>query len=358
MKKLCIALVTSLGIALTAGCGSSTEEAAEAPAAAPSAAPNLAEIHADDAGEKIGVTLDNYEVAESDLAFYNVTKLVGMNTLFHFPTGTFDLDNQTVVRMNRDTYYSAAVIDTTQGATLTIPETNGRYLSVMVVQNDHYIDQVFLEPGTHEITSDTDFAMVAMRIRANQSDPEDNEAIAALRAGVKLEVGGNASHVRPNYDMEQLVALRDELTVEGTKLGSLMGMQGAHGTIEPMMHLYGTAIGWGLLPDAQAQYLGSPKFNNDGCYMASYAAPPFNDPGFFSITMYDADGWIFTEDGILNEFNMTLNEDGSFDAYFGECGDVDNNLPTVEGWNYILRIYEPKLDELQDFRLPEMKKVS
>ena len=79
----------------------------------------------------------------------------------------------------------------------------------MVVQNDHYIDQVFLEPGTHEITSDTDFAIVAMRIRANQSDPGDDEAIAALRAGVKLEVGGNASHVRPNYDMEQLVALRD-----------------------------------------------------------------------------------------------------------------------------------------------------
>ena len=71
----------------------------------------------------------------------------------------------------------------------------------------------------------------------------------------------------------------------------------------------------------------------------------------------DADGWIYTEDGILNEFNMNLNEDGSFDAYFGECGDVDNNLPTVDGWNYILRIYEPKLDELQDFRLPEMKKV-
>ena len=144
MKKLFIALVASLGIALTAGCGSSTEEA---PAAAPSAAPNLAEIHADDAGEKISVTMDNYEEAESDLAFYNVTKLVGMNTFFHFPTGAFDLDNQTVVRMNRDTYYSAAVIDTTQGATVTIPETNGRYLSVMVVQNDHYIDQVFLDPA-------------------------------------------------------------------------------------------------------------------------------------------------------------------------------------------------------------------
>jgi len=358
MIKPLITAVLSLGIALTTACSPSSDQTAEAPPVAASEAPNFAAIHADDTGEKIPVTLENYEVAESDLAFYNVTKLVGMNTFFHFPTGAFDLDNQTVVRMNRDTYYSGAIIDTTQGATVTIPETNGRYLSVMVVQNDHYIDQVFLEPGTHEITSDTDFAMVAMRIRANQSEPGDDEAIAALRAGVKLAVGGNASHVRPNYDMEQLVALRDELTVEGTKLGTLMGMQGAHGTIEPMMHLYGTAIGWGLLPDAQAQYLGSPKFANDGCYMASYSAPPFNTPGFFSITIYDADGWIYTEDGILNEFNMSLNDDGSFDAYFGECGDVDNNLPTVEGWNYILRIYEPRLDELQEFRLPEMKKIS
>jgi len=358
MIKPLITAVLSLGIALTAACSPSSDQTAEAPPVAASEAPNFAAIHADDTGEKIPVTLENYEVAESDLAFYNVTKLVGMNTFFHFPTGAFDLDNQTVVRMNRDTYYSGAIIDTTQGATVTIPETNGRYLSVMVVQNDHYIDQVFLEPGTHEITSDTDFAMVALRIRANQSEPGDDEAIAALRAGVKLEVGGNASHVRPNYDMEQLVALRDELTVEGTKLGTLMGMQGAHGTIEPMMHLYGTAIGWGLLPDAQAQYLGSPKFANDGCYMASYSAPPFNTPGFFSITIYDADGWIYTEDGILNEFNMSLNDDGSFDIYFGECGDVDNNLPTVDGWNYILRIYEPRLDELQEFRLPEMKKIS
>jgi hypothetical protein len=358
MIKPLITAVLSLGIALTTACSPSSDQTAEAPPVAASEAPNFAAIHADDTGEKIPVTLENYEVAESDLAFYNVTKLVGMNTFFHFPTGGFDIDNQTVVRMNRDTYYSAAVIDTTQGATVTVPETNGRYLSVMVVQNDHYIDQVFLEPGTHEITSDTDFAMIAMRIRANQSEPGDDEAIAALRAGVKLEVGGNASHVRPNYDMEQLVALRDELTVEGTKLGTLMGMQGAHGTIEPMMHLYGTAIGWGLLPDAQAQYLGSPKFANDGCYMATYSAPPFNEPGFFSITIYDADGWIYTEDGILNEFNMSLNDDGSFDAYFGECGEVDNNLPTVEGWNYILRIYEPRLDELQDFRLPEMKKIS
>ena len=92
--------------------------------------------------------------------------------------------------------------------------------------------------------------------------------------------------------------------------------------------------------------------------MTSYSAPSFKDPGGFSITICDADGWMCSEDGILNECNMSLNEDGSFDARFGDCGDVENHLPTAEGWYYLLRIYEPKLEELQDFRLPEMKKIS
>ena len=38
-----------------------------------------------DSSELIPVTLENYEVAESDLAFYNITKLVGTNQFFHFP---------------------------------------------------------------------------------------------------------------------------------------------------------------------------------------------------------------------------------------------------------------------------------
>lgn len=66
--------------------------------------------------------------------------------------------------------------------------------------------------------------------------------------------------------------------------------------------------------------------------MTSYSAPSFKDPGGFSITICDADGWMYSEDGMLNECNMSLNEDGSFDARFGDCGDVENHLPTAEGW--------------------------
>ena len=103
-----------------------------------------------------------------------------MNTFFHFPTGAFDLNSQTVVRMNRDTYYSGAIIDTTQGATVTIPETNGRYLSVMVVQSDHYIDQVFLEPGTHEITSDWRHSATNVLVTPSEHGDEVNVRMRTL----------------------------------------------------------------------------------------------------------------------------------------------------------------------------------
>ncbi len=35
--------------------------------------------------DKVPVTEKNYKIAESDLAFQNITKLVGSNKWFHFP---------------------------------------------------------------------------------------------------------------------------------------------------------------------------------------------------------------------------------------------------------------------------------
>ena len=75
----------------------------------------------EEANVKIPVTLENYKVAESDLAFYNITKLAGTGKFFHFPVEEFDLDNQTVVRMNQDTVYCAAILSVSEGASITLP---------------------------------------------------------------------------------------------------------------------------------------------------------------------------------------------------------------------------------------------
>ena len=58
------------------------------------------------------------------------------------------LDKQSVIRMNRDTLYSLAIVDISAGATLTLPDAGSRYLSVMPVNQDHYVNRVFHEPGS------------------------------------------------------------------------------------------------------------------------------------------------------------------------------------------------------------------
>ena len=57
------------------------------------------------------------------------------------------VDQQTVIRMNRDTLYSFAVVDVAAGATLTVPDAGDRYLSVMAVNEDHHINRVFHDAG-------------------------------------------------------------------------------------------------------------------------------------------------------------------------------------------------------------------
>jgi hypothetical protein len=312
--------------------------------------------------DQIPVTLENYKVAESDFAFGGTVKLGGENKLIHLPVKEFDLSKQVVVRMNQDTVYSGAVVDVSKGASISLPKTDGRYMSAQITQNDHYVNDVFIGTGTYQIESDTDsdFVMVSVRTEIELNDPADAEKVVALQQAIKLNVEGDKVFKQPNYNMDQLVKLRVRLANEALALDSLNNMQGARGTVDDHLHLLGTAAGWGLLPDANARYIGYVQEGGDGtgCYRANYKIPPFNEPGFFSITMYDAEGWMFNEKAILNKNNITFNEDGSFDANFGECGNnAANNLPITKGWNFIMRVYEPKLDQLETYKLPTPVKV-
>ena len=134
------------------------------------------------AADKLAVTEDNYETAESDFTFNGVVGVIGTNK-WMFEKGLTPIDKQKVVRQNHDTIYSYYVADLSEGATVTVPETpDGRYISVMVVQNDHYIDQVFIKPGTYEVESQTDFAAIVARVQVNPFDPNDMEVVRDLQS--------------------------------------------------------------------------------------------------------------------------------------------------------------------------------
>ena len=53
------------------------------------------------------------------------------------------IDNQTVIRLNRDTLYSSAVFDLDAGpVTITLPDAGKRFMSLMMINQDHYVPAV------------------------------------------------------------------------------------------------------------------------------------------------------------------------------------------------------------------------
>ncbi|WP_454440605.1 DUF1254 domain-containing protein [Vibrio bathopelagicus] len=309
----------------------------------------------------VEITYDNYEVMESHEAISRIANLVGDNSFFHFRAVT-PLDNQTVVRMNQDTLYSGFVTDLSKGGEVTIPDLGDRYISVMVVLGDHYINQVFTSAGTHKIDADPEqtHGMIVVRTEVDANNPEDIKDVHRIQDGLIVESNSKTPYIQPQYDHDELLKWRAMFDEVSSRIGSLNDMQGARGEINPLMHRLGTATGWGLLPDASAQYVG---YTHDGgsteCSVATYDIPPFyNDEtrnGFFSITMYGSEGWMMNEKAILNKNNIQFNSDSTFTVHFGDCDGVSgvkNHLPVTEGWNFLVRVYEPKLDLMESYSLP------
>ena len=74
------------------------------------------------AANPIPVTADNFVRAETDLYFGSTVKEAGGTGKFHHNRAPTPIDRQLVIRMNRDTLYSAAVFDLDAGpVTVTLP---------------------------------------------------------------------------------------------------------------------------------------------------------------------------------------------------------------------------------------------
>jgi hypothetical protein len=65
----------------------------------------------------------------------------------------------------------------------------------------------------------------------------------------------------------------------------------------------------------------------------------------WSVTVYNADGYLEANDlGVnsYNNFSDKPNEDGSYTIRFGGDPESVNYLPITEGWNYAIRMYQPR----------------
>ena len=95
-------------------------------------------------GAPVKVSVDNFVRAETARMMTNLMTAGGGVNRFRHVRAPTPLDQQTVVRMNRDTLYSFAVVDLADGAVVTLPDAGARYLSLAVVNADHFTNRVIV----------------------------------------------------------------------------------------------------------------------------------------------------------------------------------------------------------------------
>ena len=311
------------------------------------------------------VTVANFVRAETDhMIRVNMQAFdIGIGTLMHVRNPTTP-DNQPVIRMNQDTLYSATMLDLAKPVTLTLPEAGGRYMSMHVVNQDHYMF-VEAKPGTYELTEElvgTRFAHVTIRTFVDILDPDDLAKAHAAQDAIEIAGGGDGPFEAPNWNTDDLAVARkalSDLAVLGFDASYAFGRKEE---VRPVDRLVGAAAGWGGLPQRAAMYIIAGVDANDGKTPHAVTVKDVPVDAFWSITVYNADGYLEANaQGVnsYNNFSAQPNEDGSITIHFGGCDDGRINcIPITPGWNYAVRMYEPRAEILDGtWRFPSPEPV-
>ena len=310
----------------------------------------------------VPVTLDNFPRAESDLYMGRTVKQGGVGKFEHVRTPAA-LDNQFVIRMNRDTLYSSAVFDLDAGpVTITLPDAGKRFMSMQIVNEDHYVTTVVYQPSSLTLTRDksgTRYVMAMVRTLADPNDPKDLDQVHALQDAIKVSVKNPGTFETPNWDEVSQTQVRDALLVLASHTDGFKNAFGRRDQVDPVKHLLGTAAGWGGNPDKDAAYSSITPAKNDGSTIYKLNVP-VNVPvdGFWSISVYNADGYFVKnpyDAYSINNITAKKAADGSVAVQFGGCeGNIPNCLPIMAGWNYTVRLYRPHPEILSGaWKFPE-----
>lgn len=301
---------------------------------------------------RIRVNVDNFVRAETDRMFADLQRDAGgINRLLHNREPA-SVEHQTVIRLNRDTLYSFVVVDVSAGAVVTVPESGKLYVSVMVVDQDHYVDRIFHDPGDYRLIADeftTSHAAVVVRILVDPTDSDDVRAVAALQDRFRIAAGSQTPFSSPDYDVQSMDETRTALLALARNLTDFDRMFGTRDSVDEVRHLIGTAAGWGGLPREEAAYVGVDPGLPVGEYELRVRDVPVD--GFWSVSVYNADGFFEPNEYqaySVNNITGIPGDDGSITVRFGGCADAErvNCIPVTEGWNYTVRLYRPRAEIL------------
>jgi hypothetical protein len=311
-----------------------------------------ASVFAADNDEVVLVNVDNYVRAETADQFDRALQApgAGLNKFHHFRIPVA-LDRQDVIRMNRDTLYSGSIVDISKGATLTIPDFDGRYMSVMILNENDYLNNSYDAPGTYQLTMeefDTPYVGVLSRVLVNAADPEDIKKANAWQDKLMIKAASAKPYTHPNYDKVSYKATYDALLQLASALPDYKRANGKKEDVSEVRHLLVAASGWGGLPEEEAIYVNVEPNLPVGAYQITVKDVPTD--AFWSVSVYNKEGF-FQENKYgaysVNNISGTPNKDGSFTIHFGGDPKSVNYLHITEGWNYLIRFYKPRKEILE-----------
>jgi para-nitrobenzyl esterase len=126
------------------------------------------------------------------------------------------IEAQDVVRMNRDTLYSSGVFDLEAApVTITLPDAGKRFMSLMVLSQDHYVIDTVYAPGRFTYDRDrigTRYAFLLVRTLANADNASDIAAASKLQDAIKVEQRAVGSFQVAQWDAASLAKARDALS--------------------------------------------------------------------------------------------------------------------------------------------------
>jgi hypothetical protein len=277
------------------------------------------------------------------------------------------IEHQPVIRGNRDTLYSSGVFDLDAGpVTVTLPEHGSRYMSLMMINQDEYCSMLVYDARPVTFSKDqvgTHYAMIGVRTLFAPGDPKDHDAAHRLQDAIKVEQpGGPGKFEVPKWDQASRDKLRAALVTLGETVPDSRRMFGSPQQVDPVLHLIGAAMAWGGNNEKDALYLNRNPAANDGKTVHRLVVKDVPVDGFWSISVYNAEGYFQKNDRdgySINNLTAKKDVDGSVVIQFGgDPGSTANVLPIVPGWNYMVRLYRPRSEILDGtWKFPQARVV-
>lgn len=364
MKGFCASLGVLILLLLTSACQqTSTPTPAAEKAGSTPPAPEPAAC-----SDCIPVTVENFPRAESDLYFASPIKQAGGIGKFYHYRETMPIAEQTVVRANRDTLYSAAIFDLDAApVTITLPDSGKRFMSMQLINEDQFTPLVAYGKGSYTLTKDkigTRYVLAAIRTLVKPEDAQDVQEVHRLQDAITVSQKSAGSFDVPKWDPASQKKVRDALVALSSTLPDMKHAFGAKGEVDPVRYVIGSAAAWGGNPDKDAVYLNVTPKQNDGTTIYKLHVDK-NVPvdGFWSISLYNAKGY-YEQNAYnaytLNDTTAKKDADGAVTVQFGGCdGKIPNCLPIMAGWNYMVRLYRPRPEILSGkWKFPEAEPIS